>query len=203
VECHCGSGLRGTLPFIGRQDAKDEQLSTLEERVDRLESIEAIRDLVARYAVTLDERDLDGLMELFAEDVKASRDAPPGREHLSTTSALPTHGDTPFIRSFTKVIDFESQTGRWVASTVVPSTKHRAPILSPSRVLRYLDRYERRDGRWYFQWRRTAQWYVKQDPDAPMDQPRIHWPAQDPADTAPPDMIETFHRYYETRGGRM
>jgi ketosteroid isomerase-like protein len=188
---------------MSRQDATDAQLSTLEERVDRLESIEAIRDLVARYAVTLDERDFDGLMELFAEDVKASRDAPPGREPLRRHyERLADSWGYTVHQVFHQVIDFESPDR--AMGRVYCRAEHETPSAHTVAVamLRYLDRYERRDGRWYFRWRRTAQWYVKQDPDAPMDQPRIHWPAQDPADAALPDMVETYHRYYETRGGR-
>jgi ketosteroid isomerase-like protein len=176
-------------------------MSSLEERVDRLESIEAIRDLAARYAVTLDERDLDGLMELFVEDVKASRDAPPGREHLRKHyEALCDKWGYSVHQVFHQVIDFETPdkaTGR-----VYCRAEHETPSAGTVAIamLRYLDRYERRDGRWCFRWRRTAQWYVKQDPDAPQAQPRIHWPNEEPRDAALPEMIDTFNRYYETRG---
>lgn len=45
---------------------------TLEERITRLEDIEAIRSLQAKYQRCLDIRDFDGLAECFAEDVVSS-----------------------------------------------------------------------------------------------------------------------------------
>ena len=39
-------------------------------RIDRLESTEAIRQLVARYALSLDMRDLDAHVNLFAPDIR-------------------------------------------------------------------------------------------------------------------------------------
>ena len=175
-------------------------MPSTEERLDRLESIDAIRDLVARYAVTLDERDLDGLVGLFVDDVKASRHAPPGR------AALKAHYETladgwgySIHQVFHQVIDFES--AEEAMGRVYCRAEHETPSANTVAIamLRYLDRYERRDGRWYFRWRRTAQWYVKQDSEAPMAQPRINWPHQQPADAGLPDMIDTYRRYYELR----
>ena len=45
---------------------------TLEERVLRLEDIEAIRYLQAKYQRCLDTRDFDGVAECFAEDAESS-----------------------------------------------------------------------------------------------------------------------------------
>jgi len=45
---------------------------TLEERITRLEDIEAIRALQSRYQRCLDTRDFDGLSECFADDAVSS-----------------------------------------------------------------------------------------------------------------------------------
>lgn len=45
---------------------------TLEERITRLEDIEAIRNLQARYQRCLDTRDFDTMKECFADDVVSS-----------------------------------------------------------------------------------------------------------------------------------
>ena len=55
--------------------------SRVEERLDRLESLDAIRQLVAKYCLALDMRDLDALCGLFPEDVRVSR-AATGRRAL-------------------------------------------------------------------------------------------------------------------------
>lgn len=43
-------------------------MDSLDERVARLEAESQIRQLVARYCFTIDDRDLDGVAALFAED---------------------------------------------------------------------------------------------------------------------------------------
>ncbi len=43
---------------------------SLEARIDRLESIDAIRQLAAKYSLALDMRDCDAWANLFPEDVK-------------------------------------------------------------------------------------------------------------------------------------
>jgi len=49
--------------------------------VARLLAVEEIRQLVARYAVATDSRDLDALVALFVDDVQVGRDAR-GRDAL-------------------------------------------------------------------------------------------------------------------------
>ncbi len=44
------------------------------DRLERLTAEADIRQLVARYAVCLDKRDLDGLVALFVPDVQVGRD---------------------------------------------------------------------------------------------------------------------------------
>ena len=46
----------------------------LEQRIDRLESLDEIRQLVARYALSLDMRDLDAHVNLFAPDIRVGND---------------------------------------------------------------------------------------------------------------------------------
>ena len=46
---------------------------TLEERIDRIESLEQIRQLPHRYALCIDLRNIDDLVELFVEDVRVGK----------------------------------------------------------------------------------------------------------------------------------
>ena len=55
--------------------------SSIERRIDRLESIDEIRQLVAKYSVSLDMRDLDAHVNLFAPDIRVSK-TKTGRAHL-------------------------------------------------------------------------------------------------------------------------
>ncbi|MGB0693956.1 MAG: nuclear transport factor 2 family protein, partial [Pseudomonadales bacterium] len=52
----------------------DKSQLTPEQRLDRLESTEEIRQLVAKYSLSLDMRDLDAHVNLFAPDIRVSRD---------------------------------------------------------------------------------------------------------------------------------
>ena len=42
----------------------------LSERVARLEALEEIRELVARYGMVVDDRDIEGLANMFTSDAK-------------------------------------------------------------------------------------------------------------------------------------
>ena len=50
-------------------------------RIDRLEAIDAIRQLAGKYSLSLDMRDLDAHVNLFAPDIRVARDKV-GRAHL-------------------------------------------------------------------------------------------------------------------------
>lgn len=51
------------------------------DRLDRLESTEAIRQLAGKYSLSLDMRDLDAHAGLFAPDIRVGREKV-GRAHL-------------------------------------------------------------------------------------------------------------------------
>src|SRR5690242_17322242 len=55
--------------------------STLEERLDRIESLAHIRQLPVRYALALDSRDIATLVTLFPADVRVGADES-GRDAL-------------------------------------------------------------------------------------------------------------------------
>ena len=83
-------------------------MNDLEARVDRLESLDEIRQLAAKYSVTLDMRDLDMHVNLFVPDVRVGKDKT-GRQ------ALKLWADSTFRDQFTgtshhignHIIDFD------------------------------------------------------------------------------------------------
>ncbi len=144
------------------------------ERLDRLWSIEAIRQLAANYSHFVDSRDLDSLVGLFVEDVKVSRDAS-GRDALkqSFRKSLSEVGVT-ILKVTTHTIDFTDTDhavgrvyahgdiqigGRWI---------HQA--------IRYDDRYERRGDAWYFTGRRHQLFYSADVGENPLGYPPADWP---------------------------
>jgi len=46
----------------------------LASRIDRLEALDEIRQLAAKYSLSLDMRDLDAHVNLFAADIRVSRE---------------------------------------------------------------------------------------------------------------------------------
>ena len=49
-------------------------MNSIEKKIDKLESIEEIKQLVAKYAVSLDMRAIDMHVNLFVEDVKVGKE---------------------------------------------------------------------------------------------------------------------------------
>jgi hypothetical protein len=128
-------------------------------RIDRLESADQIRQLAPKYALCIDMRDLDSLVNLFVDDVGV-----PGKQR--GRRALKAWYDSS-IRSnilgsahgvHGHIIDFET---RELASGIVYSrndleSTHGVWMVE---MMLYLDRYERRGDRWYFQRRTPLYWY--------------------------------------------
>jgi hypothetical protein len=176
-------------------------MSNPEERLDRLESIEAIRDITARYPIALDERDLDTLVGLFVEDVRSSPDSPRGRGPLKEHYERLCRGWGFTVHQvFQQAIDFESNDK--AMGHVYCKAEHEIDGRFVVAMLRYLDRYERRDGRWYFRWRRTPMWYVTEVRDGPVEQPRIRWPNRPLATAELPEAFEFYRRFYDTGSGQ-
>ena len=79
-------------------------MTSLEARIDRLESLDAIRQLPAKYALALDMRDMEAMVSLFPADVRVGKDAsgraaraaarPPGGR-VAAGRARAARGDAP------------------------------------------------------------------------------------------------------------
>ena len=126
--------------------------TALLDRIDRLESLDQIRQLPAKYALCVDMRDMDALANLFVDDVYVSREKS-GRQAIKEwyADALgngligSAHGINGHI------IDMD---GKDFANGLVYSrnTLERDDAWMME-MMAYLDRCERRDGVWYFHWR--------------------------------------------------
>lgn len=148
-------------------------------RLDRLESLDQIRQLPVKYALSLDMRDFDALVHLFVEDVGV-----PGRQRGRAAlkrwydqsvrsnivgSAHGIHGhiidlDSPDVADGIVYSrnDLESKHGVWMIEMMI-----------------YLDRYERRDGIWYFQRRAPLFWYQCDIANPPVGERKLRWPGHE------------------------
>jgi hypothetical protein len=131
-----------------------------EERLDRMESLAELHQLVARYAVALDSRDMDTMVSLFEPDVRVGRDTS-GRAALKEWFDQLGHqfrSSVHFVGNH--VVDFQDAdhaTGivychdelDWVANDRWEQGK-----------LQYWDSYVRLDGEWLFHRRKFLRWYL-------------------------------------------
>ena len=177
---------------------------TLEGRVDRLESIDEIRQLVAKYSLALDMRDADAWVGLYPRDVRVGKGS-------SGRAALKQWFDTTMRERFTgtahvtgnHVIEFDDtdhahglvysrneheMDGRWIVMTMM-----------------YWDQYERRDDdgepRWYFRRRLTLYWYASHAIEPPVGPLKMRWPDQEPWEGSWHDFFPSWQRFWADAGG--
>ena len=134
--------------------------TTVEERLDRMESLAAIKQLPHRYGLAIDSRDMVGLASLFVPDVRVGA-GERGREALQrwfTRILRVPRTSVHFVGNH--VIDFDDadrahgivychdelehpETGEWVTG-----------------MLQYWDTYVRVEGEWCFERRKFHRWYI-------------------------------------------
>jgi hypothetical protein len=151
-------------------------MTTLEERIDRLESIEEIRQLASRYSVALDSRNVQALAGLFASDVSVG-DGRVGRAALAEwyDPILRPYGITIHLIG-NHVIDF---TGNDTADGLVYCRpEHEVGDQWIVMPVVYHDRYVREaDGHWYFRSRKPKPFYAADVNQNPLQVPgRFNFP---------------------------
>lgn len=138
----------------------------LARKIDRLDSIEQIKGIVARYALAVDSKDIDTLVDLFVEDVhvtgeKHGRDA--FREHWRQLLA---RFRVSVLMTGTPIIDFDDDAH--ARGVVYCRDEREMGGQLYVGVLHYHDRYERRNGRWLFVSRKPQRLYVEEPRPSPM-----------------------------------
>ncbi|MDQ7903707.1 nuclear transport factor 2 family protein [Phytohabitans sp. ZYX-F-186] len=167
-------------------------------RVDRLESTEAIRQLAARYAVALDSRDVAAMADLFVEDVRVGE----GRTGRAELRAFFDRILRPYRLTFHLIgnhrIDFD---GPDTATGIVYCRpEHEVGDLWIVMPMAYLDRYERRDGTWYFASRRPKAFYAADVLERPGGD-RFHFPDNPMITRATlPEAWPTWDRFWSDAG---
>ncbi len=157
---------------------------------------DAIRQLVARYAVSVDARDLDTLVGLFVEDVQVGRDTY-GRDALrgAFRASLSAVGVT-ILQVGTHVIDLvdaEHATGIVYCSGQIQEGDdwiHQSIL--------YRDTYERRGGTWYFVRRVHELFHGVAAPVNPLDQEPANWPERSHGRGTAPGSFPTWSDFWET-----
>ena len=134
--------------------------TTVEARLDRMESLAAIRQLAFRYALCLDTRDIDALVLLFPDDVRVGRDER-GRAALHRWfSRTMSEMRTSVHLIGNHVVDFDDADHARGVVQVRDELERPDQGLWQVGVLQYWDRYVRQDGEWYFERRKFHRYYI-------------------------------------------
>ena len=174
------------------------QPATLEERLERTEALDQIRQLPARYALAVDTRNLDDLAELFVEDVRVGRDQF-GREAIKQWygRSLERFGTSiHFVANH--VIDFVSASEATGVVTCQDELEKGGEWMIGK--IQYWDEYVRREGTWYFKRRKLHRWYLVDALERPSHNGGVN---SDPGSLRVgqlPDAWPSWDRFWSGRG---
>ena len=182
--------------------------SSLESRIDRLESLDAIRQLPAKYALTLDMRDIDAMVTLFPEDVRVGKDKSGRlalREYMDATLRSPFTGTSHHIGGH--IIEFDD--ADHAHGIVYSKNEHETPVPGGQdewviMQMMYADDYVRQEGRWYFARRLPLYWYATDLNKPPVGERKMRWPNTDWAEGNFHKLFPSFAEYWarsEDHGG--
>jgi uncharacterized protein (TIGR02246 family) len=150
-------------------------MTTLEARIDRLESLDAIRQLPAKYSLALDMRDMDAMVSLFPADVRVGKDAR-GRQalraYMDQTLRSPFTGTSHHTGGH--VIEFDDPDH--AHGVVYSKNEHETGDEWVIMQMLYVDDYVRQDGRWYFARRLPLYWYATDLNKPPVGDNKMRWP---------------------------
>lgn len=162
-----------------------------------------IQDLVVRYCVAVDDRDLETICDLFTPDATFSAvgDPPRGRAEIREYYAarLERYGMTYHYPHGVTMTDLTADSAAGIvlahADICVDEELFRV-------AMRYHDRYARADGRWRFAEREVRQFYAlphRELAAGVTDRLRVRWPGTTPAPAALPESLASWQRFQDER----
>lgn len=172
----------------------------LEGRLIAVENVQAIERLAHRYAFAADARDLEGILDMFVDDVDCGR-LGVGREALRASYEIVHRG---FYRTVHQVVGhtIEFDGPDQATGKVMMRAEHEVGDRWVVAMLCMFDTYARRDGDWYFVRRRPESWYSTEFDERPVG-PRFMpegWEGRPPR---LPQLFETWATFWEGRDDRV
>jgi hypothetical protein len=171
----------------------------LEARIDRLESIDAIRQLAAKYSLALDMRDADAWVGLFPADVKVGNGE-------SGRAALRSWFDATMRKQFDgtshhiggHIVEFDDPDH--AQGVVYSKNEHETGPEWVIMQMMYVDRYERIEGRWYFRRRLPLYWYATDLNKPPIGSRKMRWPGREPYEGGYHDYFPSWKAFWGRAG---
>jgi len=149
----------------------------LQARLDRLEADAAIRQLAFGYALAIDARDLDAIVNLYVDDIKAGGGQ--GREALKAVFDASLRQFTTSAHHVTNHL-IEMLGPDDALGLVSCRVEHEVGDQWVTISLVYHDRYVRRDGVWLFRGRVQSRLYATAHDDPPVGEAKVRWPGAAP-----------------------
>lgn len=148
-------------------------------RIERLEALDEIRQLAAKYALALDMRDMNALAGLFVPDVqvgggKRGREAL--RDYFDETMRVQFTGTSHHIGNH--IIEFDGPDD--AKGVVYSKNEHETPSAWVAMQMMYVDEYTRVDGAWLFKRRLPLYWYAADMRQPPLGENKMRWPEREP-----------------------
>jgi hypothetical protein len=173
----------------------------LEQRIARLEAIEEIRQLAARYALAIDMRDIETLVTLFVDD---------GRKVFYAPGEDGTEGGDALFRRYNHTQRQYSNSQHFVHQHIIDlddeSHAHGIVYAHCEQEIgedywtlctsQYWDKYERLGGRWLFAERRGAPWYFTPWNEAPVGSRKMRWPEREHEVATLPGCWPSWDRFW-------
>lgn len=177
---------------------------SLEARIDRLESLDAIRQLPAKYALALDMRDMDAMVSLFPADVRVGKNASGRlalRTYMDRTLRSPFTGTSHHIGGH--VIEFDD--ADHAHGVVYSKNEHETPVEGgPDEwvimQMMYVDDYVRADGRWFFARRLPLYWYAADLNKPPVGDNKMRWPGTEWAEGNFHKLFPSYSEFWAREG---
>lgn len=171
---------------------------TIEARLARLEAIDEIRQLAAKYALSLDMRDLDAHVGLFAPDIRVGRERQ-GRAHLKAwvddTLRHQFTGTSHHLgQHIIELVDADHAVG-----VVYSKNEHETGAEWVTMQMLYWDDYERIDGRWCFRRRLPCYWYASDLNRPPIGDLKMRWPGREPYAGTFHDLFPSWKEFWAER----
>ena len=184
-------------PKRTKHPARSTSDASLGARIERLESIEEIRMLAAKYSLSLDMRDLDAHVNLFAPDIRVGRDRV-GRAHLrSWVDATLRHQFTGTSHHLGgHIIEFTDVSH--AHGVVYSKNEHETGSEWVIMQMLYWDDYERIRGRWYFRRRLPCYWYATDLNQAPVGEKKMRWPGREPYEGTWHELWPSWKEFWAT-----
>ena len=164
--------------------------------VDAVIARDAIRQLAYSYAWCLDGRDIDGLVALFVDEVRAD-----GALRESFAGQLRALGPTVLFVG-NHLIDFDEADDDLARGVVYCRGYVSEPDGFVEQMIVYSDRYRRAtDGRWRFVGRRHELVYGVRTAEEPFAQEPANWPERSVGTGTLPYRLESWQRFRAEVGG--